>query len=92
MRCHHFPTSFLLTSFLALRLHLPTPEHSLANYDATVANYSQTTLVAFQEVEDKEGGQSGGCHRAKWGPGDPDHMVYRSRIEIVLKKLGLGRV
>jgi NodT family efflux transporter outer membrane factor (OMF) lipoprotein len=29
-----------------------TSESALANYDATVANYRQTTLVAFQEVED----------------------------------------
>ena len=29
-----------------------TSEGALANYDATVANYRQTTLVAFQEVED----------------------------------------
>jgi NodT family efflux transporter outer membrane factor (OMF) lipoprotein len=29
-----------------------TSEGAQANYDATVANYRQTTLVAFQEVED----------------------------------------
>jgi NodT family efflux transporter outer membrane factor (OMF) lipoprotein len=29
-----------------------TSEGARANYDATVANYRQTTLVAFQEVED----------------------------------------
>jgi len=29
-----------------------TSEGALANYDATVANYRETTLVAFQEVED----------------------------------------
>ena len=29
-----------------------TSEGALANYDATVANYRQTTLAAFQEVED----------------------------------------
>src|ERR1700685_3129884 len=29
-----------------------TSDAALANYDATVANYRQTTLVAFQEVED----------------------------------------
>jgi NodT family efflux transporter outer membrane factor (OMF) lipoprotein len=29
-----------------------TSEGALANYDATVANYRQSTLVAFQEVED----------------------------------------
>src|SRR5580658_7440033 len=29
-----------------------TSEGALANYDATVANYRQTALVAFQEVED----------------------------------------
>ena len=29
-----------------------TSDGALANYDATVANYRQTTLVAFQEVED----------------------------------------
>jgi NodT family efflux transporter outer membrane factor (OMF) lipoprotein len=29
-----------------------TTEGALANYDATVANYRQTTIVAFQEVED----------------------------------------
>jgi len=29
-----------------------TSEGALANYDATVATYRQTTLVAFQEVED----------------------------------------
>ena len=29
-----------------------TSEGAMANYDATVANYRQTTLVAFQEVED----------------------------------------
>jgi outer membrane protein TolC len=27
-------------------------QRARANYDATVANYRQTTLVAFQEVED----------------------------------------
>jgi outer membrane protein TolC len=30
----------------------PHRKARLANYDATVANYRQTTLVAFQEVED----------------------------------------
>jgi NodT family efflux transporter outer membrane factor (OMF) lipoprotein len=29
-----------------------TSEGALANYDATIANYRQATLVAFQEVED----------------------------------------
>jgi NodT family efflux transporter outer membrane factor (OMF) lipoprotein len=29
-----------------------TSEAAIANYDATVANYRQTTLTAFQEVED----------------------------------------
>jgi outer membrane protein TolC len=29
-----------------------TSEGALANYDATVATYRQTTLVAFQKVED----------------------------------------
>jgi len=29
-----------------------TSEGARANYDATVANYRQTALVAFQEVED----------------------------------------
>ncbi len=33
-----------------------TSEGARANYDATVANYRQTTLVAFQEVEDNLAG------------------------------------
>ena len=31
---------------------LAESEGALANYDATVANYRETTLTAFQQVED----------------------------------------